>query len=98
MPIPLRGAATVDPDMGAVAALVYVGRVSATPVGLVLARSVDERDVDGEVAAQVSVEVRGDVWMAGIETGVDDADEHTVVAALSRVRCRRVDHVHVPLS
>jgi hypothetical protein len=41
-----------------------------------LAGSVDEPDVGGEVAAQLAVEVRLDVGVAAVDAGVDDAYRH----------------------
>ncbi len=58
-------------DVGAVTALVDVGRVDA---GRDLARPVDARDVHREVARQLGVEVGGEVGMGRVDAGVDDAD------------------------
>ena len=83
----------------AVAVLVHVRRVVAGSVRLGGTRSVDERDVDGEVAAQRRVEVGRDVRMGAVDARVEDADEHAAVTLLDPVRARgrRVDHRHVPL-
>ena len=69
----------------------------ARPVDLVAVRV--DRDVGGEVPAELAVEVRRDVGVRPVDTGVDDPDEHLLVAALDAVRAvgGRVDLLHVPL-
>ena len=86
-------------DVGAVTVLVCVGRIGARLVRLLVALAVHERDVRGEVAAQVRVEVRRDVGMRPVDAGVHDPDEDSLVPALSRVGPvgGGVDHLHVPL-
>ena len=64
--------------MRSVAVLVHVRRVVAGAVRLVGAGAVDERDVDGEVAAQRRVEVGRDVCMGAVDARVEHADADAV--------------------
>ena len=86
-------------DVRAVTVLVHVRRVVAGAVRLAGARPVDQRDVDGEVAAQRRVEVGRDVRMGAVDARVEHADEHALVTRLDPVRAGGcgVDHRHVPL-
>ena len=86
-------------DMRAMATLVDVRRVLAGLVRILLAGTVDHRVVDGEVAAELAVEVRCDIGVIRLDPGVDDAHEHVMRALLIAVRAGEVgvDHGHVPL-
>ena len=72
-------------DVRAVAAVVVVVRVDATAE---LTRAVEHatvgvvRDVDREVARELVVEVRRDVRVRAVHTGVENADVHALVAGL----------------
>ena len=61
--------------------------------------TVDDGDVGREVAAQRPAEVRGDVRVVAVHTGVHDPDRDPLVAALDGVGTLRgrTDHLHVPL-
>ena len=85
--------------MRTVTVLVDVCGIVARLIGLVLARTVDLGNVDGEVTAQLAIEVGGDVGMAAIDTGVDHTNEDIATSGLLVVRAirRRIHHLHVPL-
>src|SRR5262249_17371584 len=86
-----------------VTVVILIVRVNARRV---LARAVHRvavgvgRDVGREIAAQPEREVRRDVRVVTVDAGVDDADEHFLVAALVAVGAvgRGVDLLHVPLA
>jgi len=83
-------------DVRAVAVIILVDRVDAAGA---LARTIDGGQVGDEVAARLLGEVRRDVGVVAIDAGVDDADEHTLAAALLIVGTidSGADHLHVPL-
>src|SRR5690606_16230071 len=86
-------------DVRAVAVVVVVVGVDAATE---LARPVHHfavrigRHVDGEVARQVLVEVRRDVRVAAVHTGVDDADANLLVTRLYVARQVGADHGQAP--
>src|SRR5690606_9166291 len=86
-------------DVRAVAVVVVVVGVDAATE---LARPVHHfavrigRHVDGEVARQVLVEVRRDVRVVAVHTGVDDADANLLVTRLYVARQVGADHGQAP--
>ncbi len=86
-------------DVGAVTAAVVVDGVDAA---VELARTVQlgagrvGGDVGDEVAREPCVEVRGQVGVASVDAGVEDADEHPPVARLLGAGRVRSDHAQAP--
>lgn len=87
--------------MGAVAVVVHVHGVLAAGR---LARAVERLAVlvlglvGDEVAAELAVEVGGDVGVLAVHAGVDDADEDLAGAGGLGVGAVGADHAHVPLA
>ena len=81
--------------MGAVALVVDVGGIDAAGH---FAGPVDGGDVGGEVAGPGGVEVGGEVGVAGVDAGVDDADVDPGAGGdLVGAGLGGADHRHVPL-
>ena len=97
MPRPFSARGDRPGDVRAVTVVVLVRRV-VQELGCSHGPSIDGMSVV-KLRRQRRVEVRRDVGMGAVDAGVDDADEHALVARLVPVRPvrRGVDHRHVPL-
>ena len=72
---------------------------SSQPIGSLqprTRRAVDGRDVGHEVARPRRVEVGREVGVPGVQTGVEDADRHALVAGLHGARAVRAHHLQAP--